>query len=73
MKENKEKRTVEQAHNGQSTTNLYPANIREVDSRLKGSKGVVWWWGEIVYFGFSAIVSFGKMPYWDDILPKRGS
>ena len=39
-------KVVERTHKGQSTTHLYPANIGEVGPRSKGSKGVVWWWGE---------------------------
>ena len=50
-----------------------PANTREMDPMLRDSKAVVWQWGKIVYFGFPAIAFFGKMPCWDDILPKRGS
>ena len=39
---------------------------------LRGSKGMVWRWGEKVYFGFSTRASFGKIPGWDGIFPKRG-
>ena len=57
--------------------NLHQVNTSprrdEKKASLRGSKGMVWWWGEKVYFGFSTRASFGKIPCWDDIFSKRGS
>ena len=54
-------KVVECTHKGRNTTHLYPANTREVGPRSRGSKGVVWWWGENgVYFGVLAKTSFGE-------------
>ena len=52
---------------------MYLANTMEVGSWSRDLEGVVWWWGKIVYFGFPTIASFGKMPCWDGILPRKGS
>ena len=51
---------MEQAHNDLSTTNLYLANTREVNPWLRGSKGVVWWWGRKWFiFGFQPRLLLG--------------
>ena len=72
-KRRQKQRIVEQAHKDQSTINLYPANTKEVYPRSRDLESVFWWWEENVYFGFPSKASFGKIPCWDDILPKRGS
>ena len=72
-KRRQKQRIVKQAHKDQSTTNLYPANTKEVYPRSRDLESVFCWWEEKVYFGFPSKASFGKIPCWDDILPKRGS
>jgi len=72
---------LKQAYKGRSTTNLYPANTREVGPRSKGLEGVVWWWGEKgSIFGFqrwllleiypAKMVSYPKkvMDGWDHLM-----
>ena len=54
MKENKNKEVVEQAHNDQSTTNLYSTNTREVGPWLTDLEDVVWWRGVKSLFSISS-------------------
>ena len=59
----KKKKIVEQAHKGRSTTNLYPANTREMGPRSKGFRGCGLVVGEKgVYIWFSVVTSFGNIP-----------
>ena len=61
-KERKQKwKVVERPHYGQSTTNLYPVNAREVSPR---SRDLLWVWfgrgGKMAYFQYLAKAYFGK-------------
>ena len=65
---------MEPAQKGRSSTNLYPSNTREVGPRLRGFRGC----GLVVrekgiYIWFPVETSFGNIPCWDGILPKRSS
>ena len=51
---------MDPAHNDQSTTNLYLANIREVGPQSRDSEGVVWLRVERAYFGFQPGLPLGK-------------
>ena len=65
---------MEQAQKGRSSTNLYPANTREVGSRLRGFRGCGLVVGEKgVYIWFPVETSFGNIPCWDGILSKRNN
>ena len=61
-KRRQKQRIMEQAHNGQSSTNLCPANTREVGPQLRDSEGVVWWWGgkKESILGFKPKLLLGK-------------
>lgn len=72
MKERKNTEVVEQAHSSKSTTNLYSANTREVSTRLRDSKGMVWWKGEKSIVSISSLGSFREILFYDGISPKRG-
>ena len=42
-KRKQRQRIMEQAHNDQSSTNLYSTNTKEMGPRSRGSKGMIWW------------------------------
>ena len=58
--------------NGQSITNLYPANVRTVSPRLKGLQRV--WFGgggKRAYFQYLAMTSFGRCFVGKHLYPKQ--